>query len=162
LSYVAFALLVVGAMLPLDFATVLALASFCLARAAVLQELPGNRWQRWLTYPPLIVVYSIALSVLFLWPFGAIVERPWGDLGLPTWVLHRIPSSSANQRVPVSAGVAAVGIWAAILGLIFTARPAMVRAALYPFADRISRRGTILLALVGALTAVAGGLVLRG
>ena len=161
LPYAAFALLVVGAMLPLNFAAVLVLASFCLARAAVLRELPGNHWQRWLIYPPLIAVYSIALAVLFLWPFAAMVGRPWAELGLPTWMLHRI-TSSPNQSVPVSAGVAAVGIWTAVLGLIFTARPAIVRAALHPFADRISRRATSLLALAAALTAVVGALILRG
>jgi hypothetical protein len=160
LPYAAFALLVVGAMLPLNFAAVLALASFCLARAAATQELPGNRWQRWLIYPPLVVVYSIALSVLFLWPFAAIVGRPWAELGLPTWILRRIPSS--NQNVPVSAAVAAVGIWVAVLGLILTVRPAIIRASLYPFAERISRWGTILLAAAGALTAVVGALILRG
>ena len=122
LPYVAFALLVVGAMLPIDFAVVLVLASFCLARAASLQELPGNQWQRWLIYPPLVVVYSIALAGVFLWPFAAIVGRPWAELGLPTGLLHRI-TPSANPNVPASAGVAAVGIWAAVLGMLLTARP---------------------------------------
>jgi hypothetical protein len=161
LPYVAFALMVAGLMLPLNFTAVLALASFCLARAAATRELPGNQWQRWLIYPPLIVVYSIALSVLLLWPSAALVGRPQAEVGLPSWMLHWIRLSS-NQSIPVSAGVAAVGIWVAALGLVLTARPAIVRASLYPFAERISRWGTILLAFAGVLTAVVGTIILRG
>lgn len=160
LPYVAFALLAVGFLLPLDPMCVLIGASFCLARAAIAHEAPGNQWQRWLLYPSLIVTYASVGFFLLFWPFAAIVDRPYDNHGVPP-SLDRLIPLSPGQTIPISAGVIAVGIWVAILSLALVARPTIVRISLYPFAERLSRRGLVLIAGAGLLLAAAGALALR-
>jgi hypothetical protein len=97
LPYVAFALLAVALLLPLDPMCVLIGESFCLARAAVAHEAPGNQWQRWLLYPSLIAPYAAVGSFLLLWPFAALADRPYDNRGLPQWLIRWIPLSTGQQ-----------------------------------------------------------------
>ena len=135
-------------------------ASFFLARAAVAHEAPGNQWQRWLTYPPLVAAYAIVGGFLLLWPFAAVFGRAYNEHGLPAWLGRWVPLAP-GQSVPISAGLSAVGIWVAVLALALVARPAILRASLYPFAERVSRWGVALMAGAGLLLALAGAIALR-
>jgi hypothetical protein len=162
LPYAAFALLVVALMLPLELAVVLAGASFCLARAAVTQETPENHWQRWLIYPPLLLVYGVVLSLLLLWPFPAVIffEQSGANSGWPQWLEHWIPRSP-NSLAGISAAAATVGLWVALVGLILTIQPAVLRAAMHPFTAGITRRGTTMIVVVGMALAVLGKILMR-
>jgi hypothetical protein len=161
LPYVAFALLVGGMMLPLDFACVLVAASFCLARAGLSQQTPAHQWQRWLLYPPLVVTYTVGLSFLIFWPSVAVVGGTYDAHALPARISRWIPLSQ-GQTLPISAGVAAVGLWAAVTGLLLTIRPALIRATLYPFAEHISRWKLLLFAAAGLGCTAIGVIFLRG
>lgn len=160
LPYVAFALLVGGMMLPFDFACVLVAASFCLARAGLLQQTPAHQWQRWLLYPPLVVIYIVGLSFLIFWPLAA-VGGTYDAHALPARISRWIPLAQ-GQTLPIPAGVAAVGLWAAVMGLLLTIRPAMLRATLYPFAERISRWKLLLFTAAGLACTAISVLFLRG
>jgi hypothetical protein len=48
-----------------------------------------------------------------------------------------------------------------ILALALVSRPTIIRVSLYPFADRLSRWGLVLIAGAGLLAALASALALR-
>lgn len=152
LAYLSLGLLVLLPLFP-----PLVFVSFLLARAGLaLAEERGEEVgaQRWLIYPPLLVIYVSLAAALLLWPAGA------AGGGLAELWQAVDPSAVATDLDLFLAvapwAVAALGLWWMILGGLAARRPGVFRVVFHPFLGRLeARHGWRLLAL-GLVLAAAG------
>lgn len=160
LAYLCLGLTVLGILAAPIGGILLLIPAFVLARGSL--SLAADRAepvsaQRWLVYPALLLVYAVLLLVLLAAPIplspavfatGGLVE--FLGVGYPE------PGTSAHWRASVGWTALGTGVWWSAWGGLAAARPAVVRAALRPFADRFRRRHAWWLILPGLVAAVAG------
>ena len=125
------------------------LASFLLARAMIAmlydhegQQTPARElgWQRWLIYPPLLIVYLVLAGLLLIWPvaIGALAEEMTHDRSISPFngqPWNVLPDVS----FPLAAGASAVSAWWAILATVVLIWPSLPKHLFRPFARRMSR-----------------------
>jgi hypothetical protein len=121
---------------------VLLLASFCVARAALTvtpakDKLDG---QKWLLYPPLIIVYV---------PFVILI------LGWPLSPFNLAPKEIINQSV-LALGV--TGLWWTVLGIVFCIWPRLTRLIFRPFVNWWNRKQAIALMILGLLLVIGSAI----
>jgi hypothetical protein len=144
--------------------------SFVFARATFAYTLDAGDSgpRKWLTYPTLILVYSVLLLTILLWPLGATlgVMLPWADAAQSTEV-----ELGAAGRFPLWALttyliVTSTSLWWSLLGMTAYILPEWVRTLFRPFADRFLRRHFLLFFLASLLfflaATVVGGVALFG
>lgn len=152
------AYLALGLLLLLPLFPPVILLSFLLARAALSLaeergEAPGA--QRWLLFPPLLLIDLPLLLALLAWPVPAVLvgleemrraaEPGFSPAGFDFWI----------ASLPWAA--AALGLWWGLVGLLSAWRPGAFRAVFHPFLERLAPRHGGWLAAVGLLL-LAGGL----
>lgn len=131
--------------------------------------------QRWLIYPVLVLVYSIFLAGLLLWPIAPAIAL--GDLsagsGFTLSDLSRL--ERGGEPVPTGGwesipmwivlatafGVASTAFWWFLLGLVSWRWPMLVRNTFYPFANGFRGKHAIVFGAFGLLVFV-GTLALGG
>ncbi len=117
---------------------VLLLASFCVARAAIMVTPDRDKLggQKWLLYPQLIIVY-VPLAILIL--------------GLPFSLFCRTPNQFINQSV-LEYGV--IGLSWIVLGIVFCIWPKLIGLIFKPFVDWWNRKQAIALMILGLLLVI--------
>ncbi|MHC4324253.1 MAG: hypothetical protein ACYSUX_08275 [Planctomycetota bacterium] len=150
LAYISFGLLIAGFILVPSF-VVLIPASFIVARAALSEtEDPDElKAQRWLIYPPLIIVYVTVLLGLFFWPLGLLPT-------VPIELEHTIRESHARfaddmryWTMAISFVIAGFGLWLIILGGLLLKWRRFLPILFKPFAGGFSRKWALVVLLIG-------------
>lgn len=179
LAYITFGLLVIGVLLGWVFGNVyrsprferrsfneevfvfFVVLSFIMARASLAvaygREKLGAR--RWLLYPPLLIVYLFLALCVLLWPIVPMVGLAEMIRKFPSLYEHWVRITQAPERstrfillwIPLIG--CALGIWWAILGLVFTRWPGIVRKTLVPFGNNFGRRHSLAMFLEGVALA---------
>ena len=152
LAYVSFALLLTGLLFflatPLIF--VFIGASFITSRAA-LAAAGGPKdlgAQRWLLYPPLLIVGAFFL--------GTLLAGPGVLAGIVAAELHAFSSIRRSSDMGmvafiVSAAMLISSAWWMILGVLACKWPEFIRAPLHPFAAGFNRRRALSVSAAGVL-----------
>ena len=132
------------------------LASFVLSRAAISQVRDTGKLagQKWLLYPPLVIVY-IPLLMFLIWPVipTAILAQQsmLHDHG-PTFIPYHPPNLALNPGLRWGlAGAGILSLWWIVLGIICCIVPQAVRVVFRPFADNFNRKWAVLLIVIGGL-----------
>ncbi|MCK4626537.1 MAG: hypothetical protein KAV00_14555 [Phycisphaerae bacterium] len=177
LAYITFGLLVLGVLLGWIFGDVyrsprfkrwyfneevfvfFAVLSFITARASLAVTYGREKLgaQRWLLYPPLLIVYLFIALCVLLWPIVPMVGLAEMIRKFPSLYEHWVRITRAPERstkfillwIPIVGCV--LGIWWFILGLVFTRWPGLVRKTLVPFGDNFGRRHSLAICLVGGI-----------
>jgi hypothetical protein len=152
LAYISFALTVAGLLLlpSVPAGIVLILAGFVVARAvlSVTADAKELKAQRWLIFPPLILVYVPLLLFIMCWPL--IIVRLWW---LPQYyaLLAQNGAETATQIISAVTNIGAVGLWWTAFGATLLMQKTRMRArvAFRPFLDKFDRRQAMLLICVG-------------
>jgi hypothetical protein len=147
LAYMSLGLLVAG-LLYTPGAIVLIPAAFIVSRAALAAtDYRVDKGQKWLLYPPLLIVYLFLAGTLlsgasFL-GFG-LAEGLW-------WESARVREVVRMGTVLFYASVMTIvtALWWTILGMVWCKWPALVRSIFSPFADRLSRKWAVALLCTG-------------
>ena len=113
-------------------------ASFLVARAALAVTSDRDKLggQKWLLYPPLIIVYAGLVILMIGWPIV-----PYG------LNIYKYPLSETPFLV--------MGLWLVLLGMTFCIWPKLVRAIFSPFADWWKRIHAVTLIIAGAALLLA-------
>jgi hypothetical protein len=157
LAYLTFGLLLAGVIV-FPLLVVLLPASYLLARAAVaLARERGKSLgpQRWLVYPPLVLVSLPLLVGLLVWPLA-----PAGEIANDVWRGYRadiqdwlgLPRELSEFLLFSYFIAGAVSLWGLIVGLVFWSFPRLPAAVFAPFFPAGGRR-------LGRALAVLGGVV---
>lgn len=154
LAYLTFGLFVLGVII-FPLAVVFVPVSYILARAAV--GLARERTaplgpQRWLVYPPLVVVSLPLLVGLLVWPFA-----PGVGIGHDVWRSYRgdiqewlgLPRDLCEFLVFSYFIAGTTSLWATIIGVVFWSFPRLPAVLFAPFFADGGRRFGRLLALLG-------------
>jgi hypothetical protein len=150
LAYLSFGLLVVGFLI-LPSAVVLVPASFVLARAAlaVADDSENFKAQRWLLYPSLILVYSLTVCALLLWPLGLLFP-------LAGEYEHTVRDSYVRFHddlhywiMASSFAIAGVGLWWTVLGAVLLKWWRPPQWLFRPFGDWFRQKWALVLLLIG-------------
>ena len=144
LAYISFGLLILGFVILPSF-IVLIPASFIVARAALSEAADPHdlKAQKWLIYPPLIIVYLFLAFWLLAWPFMSLAILADGvestkEVDLFPWNVN--DPDLAFWPVALVFIVAGTGLWWLILGLVHKKKPALLQAVFRPFADWLKPR----------------------
>ncbi|UCF15044.1 MAG: hypothetical protein JSW59_16670 [Phycisphaerales bacterium] len=151
LAYISFGLfvaaLVVASYTSTQVFVALVLASFLASRAAMSQTPDSKQLkaQKWLLYPPLIVVYGFVLGVLLILPLLLLV--PLAE----EYETHfaRLQNEFDYWFVAISVVSAAMGAWLGILALAALIFGNRIRVLMRPFADAYKAKWTLLLLIIG-------------
>lgn len=155
LAYVAFALFLVAAFLPMIGFFLLIPAMF-LSRATV--ELAQERGEalgarRWLVYPSIAVVLALVVGVLILAPplrlLAALETQGLGNFDVP-------PTSAAEFRFDLGLDAVVFGSWWIIAAAFCAAFLRPIRFLFAPLLDGLRRKHFAVLAFIGALVAAGG------
>ena len=152
LAYISFALLLIGFVFFLATPLILVLigASFIISRAA-LAAAGGPKdlgAQKWLLYPPLLIVGGLFLGALLGGPgllAGVIAEE------LHAFSSVRRSSDMGTVAFIISAAMLISSAWWIILGILACKWPNLIRSPLHPFADGFSRRQALGISGAGVL-----------
>ncbi|MDY7010057.1 MAG: hypothetical protein SVV80_04810 [Planctomycetota bacterium] len=135
--------------------------SFVAARASLAVTYGWEKLgaQRWLLYPPLLIVYLFITLLVFLWPIviGGLADAlPHTSSLYKSWmrITHAPEHSTRFVLLWILLIGCALSIWWMILGLVLTRWPGMVRKVFVPFGDNFGRRHSLAMFLVGAVMAV--------
>jgi hypothetical protein len=150
LAYISFGLLILGFVILPSFVVLLP-ASFFVARAALSETADPNelKSQKWLIYPPLVIVYSSVLSCLLAWP--ALV-LPVAAYELERNVRSSYPQFTDDLRYWIMATsfiIAGLGLWWIILAGLFLKWQSFLQVLFKPFAGWFSRKWALILLLIG-------------
>jgi hypothetical protein len=140
---------------------VLSLASFFLARASLsvlVNDEAALAERRWLIYPSLLLVYVPAIIALLGWPMALVVGATDESPAMRAW-------ASGLLREPFEVNVAilatlAVGAWLLVLGFLLHWFRSAVRSLFWPFAERLTRRHVIGVAVAGTALVAAAALLI--
>jgi len=161
LSYISFALFVAAVVIASYVSTqifaALVSASFLASRAAISQtpESKQLKAQKWLLYPPLIVVYGFVLGVLLILPLLlliALAEKYETHFG-------RLQSELDYWFVAFSVVIAAMGAWLGILALTALILGKRTQLLLRPFADAYKAKWALVTLIVGLGVMIASAIV---
>jgi hypothetical protein len=153
-----FALMILGLIfVPLTWPFLL--ASFLLARATVAMMSEREKelgWQRWLVYPPLIILYLPVLAFVLGWPlvFGASAEDIVHRRGVNPWTGQ---SWRALPEIPfiIASVVAAMSAWWTILTAVCFVWPTLAMNLFRPMFGRVRRWRAAVLFVLLAIVAFA-------
>jgi hypothetical protein len=154
LAYLTFGTLLLGAII-FPLLVVLLPVSYILGRAAVSLARERNvplGPQRWLVYPPLVVVSLPLLIGLLVWPIPIAVEA-----GEDVWRAYRgdiqewlgLPRDFSEVLVYTYFIAGAMSLWGTVVGLVFWSFPRLPANLFTPFFSNGGRRFGQLLALLG-------------
>ena len=140
---------------------ILPIASFILARAS-LSVLAAHgesiATQRWLLFPPLLLVYVPLAIALFAWPVPLLAGAVTDLRLVREWVETISPRSfEANEAI---VAVLAISIWWVVLGLLLVRFKQVAQAVFWPVAEWLGRRHAIGLSVAGGILAAAAAIVL--
>ena len=154
IAYISFALLFLGCLFFFvsPFQVVCIAASFLAARAALAaaggEDLGA---QKWLLYPPLLIVSAAFALTLFVGP--ALLAAPASaELHRIEWI--RRDSHMGLTAFATSAAALVTSLWWVLLGLLACKWPDLIRLPLRPFADRFNRRRALAISGAGLLLLV--------
>lgn len=168
LPYVAFGVFALGVLtLPLGVGVFFLACAFLVSRAAV--DLLAQRGEplgarRWLVLPAIwlvLVLVSMGALISMVIPAASIGIGD-GNLYLVTDTPRARPETLERVRVEVGFLAMAAGTWWVILAAIFAAVMKPFRTFFLPVTERLSRKHAAILALVGAILAVFGAVLLFG
>jgi len=168
LAYVAFGVFALGMLtLPLGIGVFILACAFLISRAAV--DLLAERGEplgarRWLVLPAIwlvLVLVSMGALISMIAPAAAIGIGD-GNLYLVTGTSHAEPGTLERVRVEVGFLAMSAGIWWVILAAIFAAIMRPFRTLFLPVTERLGRKHAMILALVGAILASLGAVLLFG
>ena len=151
LSYISFGLFVAAMVISSYTSTrvfvALVSASFLASRAAISQtpESKQLKAQKWLLYPPLIVVYGFVLGVLLMLPLFLLI--PLAE----EYETHfsRLQGVLDYWFVAFSVVIAAMGVWLGILALPVLIFGKKMKLLLRPFADAYKTKWTLVMLIIG-------------
>jgi hypothetical protein len=160
------------------------LASFVLARATLASVGPGGLvpGQKWLVYPPLVIIYPLLAAAIIAWAslaaggiayavthdsvrqHDAMTEQHMTSTARAT-TPSPPPVSSDYQKTKVLAvtglaGAMAGGVWLIVLGLLLRSRGRLAQIIFRPFLDRGLRKIARAVLLLGVVLLVLGGALL--
>ena len=162
LAYLSFGLLIVG-LLMLPYAPagiVLILASCLVSRAALSEAVDSNelKAQKWLLYPPLIIVYVFVLLVLLAWPVGLLFSLAEGYERDFRESYYRLSNETDYWVMAVSVIVAGLGFWWSILAIVLLKPRRLLQVIFRPFAEMVRSKWALWLLLAGlALMILSAG-----
>ena len=140
LAYLTFGTFVVGLLFfRRPVVPVFLLASFLLARAAVAfrESQRESHPQRWLIYPPLVVVYLLLLGAMLGWPIAVLVaahDEILRQTGPSVWDMAVRKEYTAAAAIAYLTGAAALsGGWLIILGAVARRWPGLWERVFAPF-----------------------------
>ncbi len=164
LPYLSFALILLGIVtLPIGGALLL-IPAWLVSRAAL--DLPALRpdtigARKWLVYPPLVVVALFLACGLLAAGAAPLLAWGIGERGL----IEALDMTTVHSRelIPLYTGfvLASIGAWWLLLAALVALFIRPVRWLFRPFADRLRRTHAIVLAAVGLVIGIAGGVALR-
>jgi len=136
LAYISFGLLLLTFLFPPFFLFSFLLARVCVYEASSREEELGA--QKWLIYPPLLLVY-VPISVLVLsWPLaGPYAFLSYGDYALQ---LLGLPAETSTELLTLVLAIFSTGIWWFILGVLLLICPELLAFLVRPFADKHSHQ----------------------
>ena len=166
LAYLSLGLFVAGWILA-PVAPLLIFASFLVARAGLRlleesDEPAGAR--KWFFYPPLVFVYIVISIIVVLFPLAVTVGMV-ADPSLPSdlYGIRGVFSGWITLPTWLGATLLAVlvyGVWWLAIGLILARLTRIVRAVLWPFAERLHKRHGLRIAATAAASAALSGVIL--
>ncbi|HCO96404.1 MAG TPA: hypothetical protein DIU00_21105 [Phycisphaerales bacterium] len=153
LAYISLALFVAG-LLTLPYAPVsivLILAGFLTSRAAISEagDIDKIKAQKWLLYPPLIVVYLFVLLALLTWPLALLIpladvyERDFRES------YHYFSNENDYWFVATPAILAGLGLWWSILAIVLLKPRRLLQVVFRPFAEKVRSKWALRLLLIG-------------
>lgn len=152
LAYLAFGVLVLMFLFFPVGGILLLIPAYLLSRACV--EVIDERGEtlgarRWLVYPALVAVLLFALTTLLIMPPAGLLAWAFDELRWP-----------ADVSSKFGVGLSAFGGWWIIAASLIAALISPIRFAFRPVLDRFQRRHAAVLALIGAVVAGSGVLLL--
>lgn len=149
LAYVSLGLFVVGSLVAFvsPAFVVFLLASFIVSRAALseVDDAKELKAQKWLLYPPLVIVYVFVLLVLLTWPLGVLI--PVADEY--ERYFSRLQNDLDYWFMAFSVILAGLGLWWSLLAVVFLKFRKTARVLFRPFADRFKSSWALLLLAIG-------------
>ena len=149
LAYISFGLLILGFLILPSF-IILIPASFIVSRAALSvaddNKIPGA--QKWLIYPPLIIVYVFVLCVLLTWPLGILIPLAEEFEHSIRARYVRFADDLDYWIMATSFIIAGLGLWWIILGRLLLKWWALLQMIFKPFAGRFNRKWALFLLII--------------
>lgn len=126
---------------------ILLLASFILARVAISMTRDKKELgsQKWLLYPPLLIVYVPLLILLLLWPtvaLGIIADQfdRLDNIDVFPWNLPDDPARDAYWLIAIMFMTAGTALWCLIVGMLQKIKPQISQILFRPFAEKIKTK----------------------
>jgi hypothetical protein len=144
LAYITFGLLLIGVFI-FPLLIVLLPASYLVGRAALTRARESGHslgGQKWLVYPPLVIVSLPLLVGLLLWPLGpgaAIADDVWRHNRDSIRTVLELPRGLSEFLTYVYFMGGALSIWWLVLGTVFLAAPRLPAALFPPLVSRPGR-----------------------
>ena len=159
LAYISFGLLVLGFLILPSF-IILIPAGFLVSRAALSEAGDPNelKAQKWLLYPPLIIVYVFVLLALLTWPLGLLIPLADGYEHTLRESSSRFNNETDYWIMAASVIVAGLGLWWSILASTVLKPRKLLRVLFRPFAEKVRSKWALRLLLIGlALMILSAG-----
>lgn len=166
LAYLTFGAFALGLLLlPVGIGVFLLVAAFFLGRAAC--ELIESRGEnlgarRWIVLPPIWLFALTAAFLLLILPaigFGAFGISD-GNIHLLRAIPRTTPESAARVRVETGYIAAVAGLWWLVFSPILALIMNPLRTLFLPVTQNLGRKHALLLALIGAMVAAIGAVLL--
>jgi hypothetical protein len=158
LAYLSFGLLVCGFLLPWML-PVLVPASFIVSRAALAAtDYRVDKGQKWLLYPPLMIVYFFLAAAILLLPLGALAPVAY-EVEDEIREFYRIADDTTYWVLACSAFGMLTGLWWVLCSTVLFIWPSLPKKIFRPLADWLNRKWAALLLLVGLVIIVLSFLV---
>jgi hypothetical protein len=150
LAYISFGLLILGFLILPSF-VILIPASFIVSRAALSvaenRKIPGP--QKWLIYPPLIIVYIFVLSALLTWPLAILIPLAEEFERSIRASYVRFVDDLDYWIMATSFIIVGLGLWWILLGSLLLKWWGLLQMLFKPFTGRFNRKWALFLLLIG-------------
>ncbi|HUJ14092.1 MAG TPA: hypothetical protein VL284_09925 [Thermoanaerobaculia bacterium] len=162
LAYASFALFLIALLLvPVGIGVLLMFASYVVSRAYV--ELMRNQGEplgarRWLVYPPIALLLVAMLAASIVGPAASVIAWGIGEHGFER--IFDVPQSFyGHLRFQFGMGGIIFGSWWMIAAGLMTVFLRPIRFVFSPLLDGLRARHVTVLAVIGAVIATAGGVL---